>query len=487
MVPGTNSISNPPALDGAGVEVRINVDKDIAKVIADIAFVEPVYIVGGFVRDLMRSVASNDVDVAVKNLDKVTKHLKELGYPLSEEASSFRVIKVMLGARHVDVAGFRTETYDLRSRKPIVAPANSIIEDSSRRDFTINAMSIIVKSVDTNTGAIVGVLIDPHGGLRDLREGVIRAVGNPTVRFLEDPLRMLRALRFAIKLNFRIEENTWRAIQENVEELRRVSRERISDELSKMLLINAPRSIQLLYDSGLWNVVMPFLGPMASTFHDHRGHHYGESVLQHTIEALQRHLALHANNVSLASVLAILLHDIGKPSTAKVEGSKVTFINHAEVGAAMAVEWLRNMRYPNSVIRLIAPAVALHMRVHQSQSKSAFARLWINAGEDYDTVMLAIMIAESDVNTHYGQLRNWAMEFRNTPRLINGNDVLDLPEPLRSRALREVRLFQLTSGVSDRSKLLNYLKSVKARLLAQLTPNPAPAGAGSLLQVIPQP
>jgi len=153
----------------------------------------------------------------------------------------------------------------------------------------------------------------------------------------------------------------------------------------------------------------------------------------------------------------------------------------------MAVEWLRNMRYPNSVIRLIAPAVALHMRVHQSQSRSAFARLWINAGEDYDTVMLAIMIAESDVNTHYGQLRNWAMEFKNTPRLITGVDVIDLPGPLRSRALREVRLFQLTSGVSDRSKLLNYLKSVKARLLAQLTPNPAPAGAGSLLQVIPQP
>jgi len=481
MVPGINMPNpNPPAsLPEAGVEVRIRLDRDIVKIIADIMSVEPAYIVGGFVRDFNRNVASNDIDLAVKDLDKVIQRLKDLGYSLSEEAASFRVVKVMLGARHVDVAGFRTETYDLKSRKPIVKPASSIIEDSARRDFTINAMSIIVKQVDVESGLIVGVLIDPHGGLRDLREGVIRAVGNPTARFLEDPLRMLRALRFAVKLGFRIEEGTWNAIRDNVEELRRVSKERIMDELNKMLMTDAVMAVRLLHESELWRVVMPFLGPMASTFHDHRGHHHGESVLVHTIEALQNHLALHANNVSLASVLAVLLHDIGKPSTFAVEGSKVTFINHAEVGAAMAVEWLRSMRYPNSVIRLIAPAVALHMRVHQSQSKSAFARLWINAGEDYDTVMLAIMIAESDVNTHYGQLRNWAMEFKNTPRLINGNDVIDLPGPLRSRALREVRLFQLTSGVSDRSKLLNYLKSVKARLIQPQTPNPAPAGAGS--------
>ncbi len=489
MVPGMN-IPNPPAsFTEAGVEVEVKVDKDVAKVISDIMNIEQVYIVGGFVRDYLRGVASNDIDVAVKNLDPVVQHLKDLGYLLSEEAASFRVYKVMLpGARHVDVAGFRTETYDLKSRKPIVQPASSIIEDSSRRDFTINAMSIIVKQVDADNGLIAGVLIDPHGGLRDLREGVIRAVGNPTVRFLEDPLRMLRAIRFAIKLSFRIEEGTWRAIQENVEELNRVSRERVNDELNKMLMVDAPRSIQLLYDSGLWNVVMPFLGSMATVVHDHRGHHHGESVLAHTIEALQNHLALHGNNVSLASVLAVLLHDVGKPSTFAVEGSKITFINHAEVSAAMAVEWLRDMRYPNSIIRLVAPAVALHMRVHQSQSKSAFARLWLDANEDYNVIMLAITIAEADVNTYYNQLRSWAQEFRNTPRLVNGYDVADLPGALRARALREVRLFQLTSGINDRGKLLNYLASVKARLLAQLTPNPASAsGAGSLLRVIPQP
>jgi putative nucleotidyltransferase with HDIG domain len=443
--------------------------------------IEQVYIVGGFVRDLIRGTTSNDVDVAVKNLDKVTKHLKDLGYSLSEEAASFRVIKVMRpGARHVDVAGFRTETYDLRSRKPIVKPADNIIEDSSRRDFTINAMSIIVKSVDTNTGAIVGVLIDPHGGLSDLREGVIRAVGNPTVRFLEDPLRMLRALRFAIKLGFRIEEGTWNAIRDNVEELRRVSKERIMDELNKMLMINAPVAIRLLYESGLWRVVMPFLGPMTTVRHDNRGHHHGESILEHTVDALSRHLALHANNVSLASVLAVLLHDIGKPSTLRVEGNKIMFIGHAEVSATMAEEWLRTMRYPNNVIRLIAPAVKLHMRIHQSQSKSAFAKLWINANEDYDVVMLAVTIAEADINARYDQLRKWAMEFKNTPRLVNGYDVADLPGALRARALREVRLFQLTSNINDRGKLLNYLRSIKARLLTQSTPNPTPeAGAGS--------
>jgi putative nucleotidyltransferase with HDIG domain len=484
MVPGTNfnSAPNPPALDGAGVEVEINVDKDVARIINDILSVEPIYIVGGFVRDLLRGVKSNDIDVAVKDLDKVVQHLKGLGYSLSEEASSFRVYKVMLPeARHVDVAGFRTETYDLKSRKPIVQPADNIIEDSARRDFTINAMSIIVKSVDVESGTIVGVLIDPHGGLKDLREGVIRAVGNPTVRFLEDPLRMLRAIRFAIKLNFRIESETWNAIKENVEELRRVSRERINDELNKMLMIDAPKTVQLLYDSGLWNVVMPFLGPMASVHHDNRGHHHGESILEHTIETLQNHLTLHTNNMSLTSVLSVLLHDVGKPSTLRVEGSKVTFIGHAEKSAEIAEKWLRDMRYPNAIIRLIAPAIALHMRVHQSLSRSAFARLWLDANEDYDVIMLAITIAEADINTYYNQLRKWAMEFKDTPRLVNGYDVADLPGPLRSRALREVRLFQLTSNINNRDKLLNYLKSIRARLLAQSqTPqSPAPTGAGS--------
>jgi putative nucleotidyltransferase with HDIG domain len=483
MVPGINIPNpNPPALpDGAGVEVRMKIDKDAARVINDIMHVEPVFIVGGTVRDFIRNVDSNDIDVAVKDLDKVAQHLKDLGYSLSEEAASFRVIKVMLpGARHVDVAGFRTETYDLRSRKPIVQPASSIIEDSSRRDFTINAMSIIVKSVDIDNGTIVGVLIDPHGGLRDLREGVIRAVGNPTVRFLEDPLRMLRALRFAVKLGFKIEEGTWNAIRENVEELRRVSKERINDELNKMLMTDAAMAVRLLHESELWRVVMPFLGPMATVVHDHRGHHHGESVLVHTIEALQRHLMLHGDNVSLASVLAVLLHDVGKPSTLRVEGNKIMFIGHAEVSARIAEEWLRAMRYPNAIVRLVAPAVRLHMRIHQSLTRSSFARLWLDANEDYDAIMLAIMIAESDVNTHYDQLRNWAQEFKNTPRLITGVDVIDLPGPLRARALREVRLFQLTSGVSDRSKLLNYLKSVKARLIQSQTPNPAPAsGAGS--------
>jgi len=446
-------------------EVVLKIQPDIARVIYDIMMVEPVYIVGGFVRDYVRGVASNDIDVAVKNLDLVVQRLKDLGYSLSEEASSFRVVKVMLGARHVDVAGFRTETYDLRSRKPIVAPADSIIEDSSRRDFTINAMSIIVRHVDIESGLIVGVLIDPHGGLRDLKEGVVRAVGNPTVRFLEDPLRMLRALRFSIKLGFRIESETWQAIRGNIEELRRVSKERISDELNKMLMINAPKTIQLIHESGLWRVIMPFLGPMASTFHDTRGHHYGESVLQHTIDVLQRHLMIHSGNVSLTSILAVLLHDIGKPSVLRTEGNKITFIGHAEKSAEMAEEWLRSMRYPNNVIRLVVPAIMLHMRVHQSQSKNAFAKLWVEASEDYNVIMLAITIAEADINAKYDQLRKWAMEFKNTPRLVTGHDVLDVPAGLRSRVLKEVRLFQLTSGVNDREKLLRFLEGVKKRLV----------------------
>jgi len=451
-------------------EVVLKVPIDVARLLYDITLIEPAFIVGGFIRDLLLGIKNDDIDVAVKDLDKVVQYLRSKGYSLSEEAASFRVVKVVLpGARHVDVAGFRSETYDLRSRKPIVAPASNIIEDSSRRDFTINSMSIAVRSVDTSTGTIVGVLIDPFGGLKDLRAGIIRAVGIPTARFLEDPLRMLRAIRFAIKLNFRIESETWNAIRENVNELNRVSKERISDELNKMLMINAPKAVQLLFESNLWQVTMPFLGPMASTYHDHRGHHHGESVLVHTIEALQNHLTLHANNVSLSSILAVLLHDAGKPSVMRAEGGKVMFIGHAEASAVLAEEWLRAMRYPNSIIRLVVPAVSLHMRVHQALSRSAFAKLWVSANEDFNVIMLAIMIAEADVGRRYEELRNWASEFARTPRLVTGRDVLDVPAELRSKVLREVRLFQLSSGVNERNKLLRFLEGIKKRLVAPTT------------------
>jgi len=135
----------------------------------------------------------------------------------------------------------------------------------------------------------------------------------------------------------------------------------------------------------------------------------------------------------------------------------------------LATEWLRSMRYPNNIIRLVVPAVALHMRIHQSLSKSAFARLWVEANEDFNVIMLAITIAESDINARYDQLRKWAVEFKNTPRLISGADVLDLPGPLRARALREVRLYQLSSGINERTKLLRFLEGVSKRLAATTT------------------
>ena len=217
----------------------------------------------------------------MKDLDLLVEYLSQK-YQVTQEARSFRVVKVILPSGNVvDVSGFRSETYDLISRKPVVSPARSIEEDVMRRDFTMNSLYGEVVEITGNKVRLR--IVDLVGGLYDLQNGIIRATGNPTIRFLEDPLRMLRALRFAVKLGFEISPETFEAITRLADELRRVSKERIREELDKMFLYNPAEALRLIYISGVYRQVMPFLDGMADTYHDYRGHHHGESVLQHTI------------------------------------------------------------------------------------------------------------------------------------------------------------------------------------------------------------
>jgi poly(A) polymerase len=448
---------------GAGVSagsrrVVFPVNPYVARLLGDIATVDTPYIVGGIVRDFLMSVPSYDVDIAVRDFDRVVEHLKRLGYRVSEEARSFRVVKVTLGnGEVVDVAGFRAEEYDMVSRKPRVVPAETIEDDLSRRDFTINAMAIRV--LDVGPDHVVGELVDPFGGYADLVAGVVRAVRNPVARIMEDPLRILRALRFAVKLGFSIDRELWEAIGLLHPELRRVSAERIRDELNKMLLADPARAVELIWKSGVWRTVMPFLGPMTVVRHDHRAHHRGETVLEHTIETLRNLARLHRPD--LLSVLAVLLHDAGKPAVVKEVGGKVTFVGHAEESARIAREWLRAMRYDNRTVRLVTTAVRIHEMVHQARgNRGALARLWVEeANEDPEVMELAIRVAEADKGERYDDVRQLIEEFKTYPK-PRGWLVLDLPPEKRGAVLRKLRVIQLRDGITDTEKLKKVLKGI---------------------------
>jgi len=438
--------------------VELGVDPDVARLLKDVATVSTPYIVGGTVRDFLMGKENYDYDIAVKDLDKVVEHLKKLGYRVSEEAKSFRVVKVFLDSdRHVDVAGFRSEEYDMVSRKPRVAPAQSIEEDLSRRDFTINAMAIEVREVVDNR--IRGVLIDLFNGLEDLEKGVIRAVRNPVARFMEDPLRILRAIRFAVKLGFEIDPQTLEAIKQLHGELRRVSAERIREELEKMLLADPATAVKLIYETDVWRTIMPWLGDMAKVRHDYRAHHHGETVLEHTVEALNNLKKLH--RLTVQNVLAVLLHDAGKPRVAKEVNGKVMFVGHAEESVKIAEEWLRSLRYDNRTIHLVTSAVRIHEMIHQARgNRGALARIWVEeVNEDPEAMELAIQVAEADKGERYDDVRQVIDEFMKIPR-PRGYLVLHLPPEKRGAVLKKLRIIQLRDSITDMGKLKKVLKGI---------------------------
>jgi tRNA nucleotidyltransferase/poly(A) polymerase len=439
-------------------EVELEVDPGVARLLKDVATVSTPYIVGGTVRDFLMGKENYDHDIAVKDLDKVVEHLKKLGYRVSEEAKSFRVVKVFLDSdRHVDVAGFRSEEYDMVSRKPRVAPAQTIEEDLARRDFTINAMAIEVREIDGNK--VKGVLIDLFNGLEDLERGVVRAVRSPVARFMEDPLRILRAIRFAVKLGFEIEPGTLEAIKALHGELRRVSAERVREELEKMLLADPATAVKLIYETNVWRTIMPWLGDMATTRHDYRAHHHGETALEHTIEALNNLKKLH--RLTVHNVLAVLLHDAGKPRVAKEVGNKIMFVGHAEESARIAEEWLRSLRYDNRTIHLVTTAVRIHEMVHQARgNRGALARIWVEeVNEDPEAMELAIQVAEADKGERYDDVRQVIDEFMKIPR-PRGYLVLHLPPEKRGAVLKKLRIIQLRDSITDMEKLKKIVKGI---------------------------
>jgi poly(A) polymerase len=367
--------------DVQGLSLRIS---------SELTRVEPtaeLFLVGGIVRDLLLGAPSgSDLDFATSATPRQTERaLKAAGGKVFTIGEKFGTIGAVFDELQVEITTYRAESYTPGSRKPSVAFGSSLGDDLSRRDFTINAMAFDARTEQ---------LIDPFDGQRDLVHGLIRAVGQADERFREDPLRLLRAIRFSTRLGFEIEPDTASAIARSAAALQSISRERVRDELDKMLLGQAPaRGIRMLCELGLADFSLPDV-PRLRGMQMEAGYGRHKDVYTHTLQVLDR------APPRLALRWAALLHDIAKPATKRVENGKVTFHGHDHKGERMARRILTDLRQPAELIDRVGRLVGLHLRANAYEgvwTDSAVRRFVLEVGDDLVEDLLAL--SRADVTT----------------------------------------------------------------------------------------
>ncbi len=371
-------------------------EQDIFKLIGECADELGVdaYAIGGFVRDIFLERNSKDIDVVTigKGIDLAVLLHKKLG----EEAhlstfKTFGTAQVKFRELEIEFVGARRESYNRESRKPVVEDG-TLEDDQNRRDFTMNALAI---GLSKNN---YGKLLDPFNGLSDLHNKLIRTPLDPDITYSDDPLRMMRAIRFASQLNFNIQPLSLEAISKNKERIRIVSPERITDELNKIILSPKPsRGFKLLFDSGLLHIIFPEMVRLQGTETikglSHKDNFY------HTLEVLDN-VCGKSDNLWLR--WAAILHDIAKPDTKRFEeGHGFTFHGHEDRGARMVPKIFTKLKLPlNEKMKYVQKLVALHLRpivlAKTEVTDSAVRRLLFEAGNDIDDLML---LCESDITT----------------------------------------------------------------------------------------
>ena len=350
------------------------------------------YVVGGYVRDYYLHRPSTDIDVVVVGSGVAVA--EELGRQLGVKVTVYRTYgTAMLRWRgsEVEFVGARRESYTPESRNPHVEPG-TLEDDQRRRDFTINAMAW------SANGATFGELVDPFGGMDDLDDCIIRTPCEPERTFSDDPLRMMRAVRFASQLGFDIDDSTFEGICRQAERINIISRERISVELNKILASPAPSiGLTLMRTSGLLRYVLPELDRMAGI--ERRGKHAHKDNFEHTMKVLDN-VARCTDDLWLR--WAALLHDIGKPQTKAYDShAGWTFHQHEAVGSKIVPQIFRRLKLPmNEPMRFVQKMVFLHMRPivlsEDMVTDSAVRRLLFEAGDDVEKLML---LCEADITS----------------------------------------------------------------------------------------
>lgn len=352
------------------------------------------FLIGGFVRDKLLGRPTKDIDIVCTG-DGIAL-AQAVAQAISPKLKvnyfkTFGTAQFKINGLDVEFVGARKESYSSDSRKPQVTEG-TIEDDQKRRDLTINAFAISLNKED------YGKLIDPFNGIEDLKNKIIRTPLEPGITFSDDPLRMMRAIRFATQLDFTITEPVFNAIRDNKQRLRIISQERVTDELNKMMLTPKPSvGFDLLYRCGLLKEFFPQLTDLVGVdYIEGKGH---KDNFYHTLQVLDN-VATQSNNIWLR--WAALLHDIGKPATKKFEeGHGWTFHGHEVVGERMTPKIFRQLKLPqHEEMKYVAKLVALHLRpislTKEDITDSAMRRLLFDAGEDLEDLMV---LCESDITS----------------------------------------------------------------------------------------
>lgn len=429
--------------DYTDAELAQILDKDIFHLIsatADELGVE-CYVVGGYVRDIFLECPSHDIDcVVVGSGIEVARQLKsKLGRKAQLSVfKNFGTAQVKINQKpsplEIEFVGARRESYSHDSRKPIVEDG-TLEDDQNRRDFTINAMAICLNKER------FGELVDPFGGLDDLWDGIIRTPLDPDITFSDDPLRMLRCIRFATRLNFLIEDETFDALERNAERIKIISAERINEELNKTLMTKSPsRGFVDLLRCGLLHLILPELAAMDIV--ETRNGKAHKNNFYHTLEVLDNVARFQAerdntNGESVWLRWAALLHDIGKPKSKRWDNLQGwTFHAHNIIGAKMVPGIFRKLKLPMDMkMKYVQKLVDLHMRpiaiADNEVTDSAVRRLVNDAGDDIDDLML---LCEADI-TSKNQVRK--QHFRDNYQLVR-EKIEDLKQRDFKRLLQPV-------------------------------------------------
>jgi poly(A) polymerase len=420
------------------------------------------FLVGGCVRDTFLGTEPKDYDIVTNATPEEVNKLFEHTLLVGEK---FGVVVVVLNKVQYEVATYRTESnYDGR-RPEIVKYAKSIEEDVSRRDFTINGLYM-----DED-----GKIYDKVEGIVDIQLGAVRAIGEPVERFREDYLRMMRAVRFACRFNFIIDKATAEAIYACREGILHISKERLKDELLKILEADPKRGIQLLKELGLLNILLPEISNMIGCTQPPEFHPEGD-VYRHTLEVLD---ILHKDKAHPLLKLAGLLHDVGKPLTRTVE-DRIRFSQHDSVGAKEAERILTDYKFSNEEIGYVATLVSQHMKFDCTKDMRT-SRLKRFLRQEFIDDML--LLHKADAQSSGGRLETYNFckdkieEFKQNPekvhpvRLITGNDLIArglTPGPKFKFILEHIEDLQLEGKVTTRIEALQevefYLLKEKSEL-----------------------
>lgn len=312
-------------------------------------------LVGGSVRDALLGRLGNDLDFTTSAApEEVERLLSGHVDAVWDIGKAFGTIGCRIGQLTCEITTYRSDAYDGESRKPVVAYGTSLEGDLGRRDFTVNAMAVLLPDL---------TFVDPFDGVGALESQTLRTPGRPEDSFDDDPLRMLRAARFAAQLDFEVEPSVLAAMTSMAERLGIVSAERVRDEFSKLVLSANPRlGLRILVETGLADQFVPEIPALKLEIDEHHRH---KDVYEHTLTVVEQAIDLEAEGPDLALRLAALLHDIGKPATRRFEaGGGVSFHHHEMVGARMTRKRLKSLRYPKDLIDDVAHLVELHLRFH---------------------------------------------------------------------------------------------------------------------------